>query len=273
MSEQLLETEDHIEDQVEDQVDDQPEHEDQAEEPKSGHLSLEEYIAQGGDPDMYRGKKAFQQYHEIQQNLKSTREETKQLALTMNEVLANQKATLEAQSEAKLEKLRNELTKAHDDMDTKKVESIKDKMHKIEEKQVKEEKKQPTQVPQSHIEEVKDFREDNPEMDHSAPEYNKAIDNAVNDYMDKNYNPSMSDRDVRRLLKKALKTVKTNDKRFNQKQPKEALPTGSPSRKPKSANSNAGKIAKMDKSTKELYEYLQGTNKDAAEEFLATVEV
>ena len=64
-----------------------------------GHKTLEEYVAGGGDPEMYRGKKAFDQYYERNQAFQRIEKENKTLAKNVNQVLVTQKEMLQSKHE------------------------------------------------------------------------------------------------------------------------------------------------------------------------------
>jgi len=239
-----------------------------------GHKTLEEYVAGGGDPEMYRGKKAFDQYYERNQDLQRIQKENKALANNVNKVLASQKEMLQSKYEEKITGLEAKLEKAHEDMDTKQAVKIQAQITKAEVKRdeaLNEQVQQPAQVPQSHTEEVQYFREDYPVLDQQSADYDAELDRAVSSLVDSQYNPAMTDREVRRLMKSSLKQVKANTPKYNQKQAKKPAKTGQPSKKSVKPSKEAA-LSKLDDNARGLYNYfIENNDKAAADEFLKNV--
>lgn len=269
MSEEIESTE------VEEQA---PESQEAQEENNHGHMSLDAYLEQGGDPDMYRGRKAFDQYHDQLQELTKFKRSNKDLTNSVTSVLAQQKEFINSQNEVvreqnavKISELEEQLTEAHVELDSKKAVSLQRKIDKLEAKTVEPKQPQGT-APQSHFEELEEYQEDNPELDKNAAEFNPALHAVVTNVFDNQYNAGMTDRQVRRLLKKAHNHV-LDMPEFKAKQPKRAPKTASPGKKPPSIN-GAAKVAKLDASSKQMYDFLAESNgKAAAEDFLKNIEV
>lgn len=252
----------------------QVEQEEVQQEASHGHKSLEDYVAGGGDPEMYRGKKAFDQYYERNQDLQRIQKENKALANNVNKVLASQKEMLQSKHDDRIAVLQAKLDSAVDDMDAAKAAKIQKQISDTEVKRdevLNEQAQQPVQVPQSHSEEVLDFREDNPSLDKQSTEYDPALDQAVSSLVESNYNPSMTDREVRRLMKVSLKQVKANTPKYNQKQAKKPAKTGQPSAKGVKPSKDAA-LSKLDDNARGLYNYfIENNDKAAADEFLKNV--
>ena len=74
-----------------------------------GFKSYEEYVAEGGDPDMYKGKKAFEAEYERIQEIRRDKSETKELKDGMSSIIdtlgewkTQQTSTIRAELEAQL---------------------------------------------------------------------------------------------------------------------------------------------------------------------------
>lgn len=252
------------------------------EDSKPGHLELEEYVEQGGDPEMYRGKKAFQQFHDVKQELSSFKRSNKDLSNNVAAVLDQQKQFINKQNndamrqnETRIVELEERLNLAHEELDSKKAVKIQKQIDKLEtaNDQAKQAEKTQVQTPQSHIDEVLDFREDNPELDQNAEEFDTDLDKQVTELVGLSYTTDMSDREVRRLLKGAYKKAKSGSTKYNQKQIKTAPNTATPTKKGVKPN-KAAKLSKLDPSAKGIYKhFMDNGNKDAASDFLDSIEV
>lgn len=142
-----------------------------------GFKTYEQYVADGGDPDLYKGKKAYEAEHSRIEDNKRLRSEIKELkelsrtvASTMSEWQAQQAKTIRAQLEAELKE-----AKEIGDVDAalssqKKIDALgTDK---------------PIAKPQINPV-IKEFMEKNPILDASSDQYNKDFFDDVVKYHNK----------------------------------------------------------------------------------------
>ena len=134
-----------------------------------GFLSYEEYVANGGDPERYVGKKAYQdRYKDIESNRRmrgeiSELKETVRMTMdATNAVLAQQREEVRAEVEAELEA-------AMENEDPKAAVAAQKKLDQIERAEA-----QP-QAPKEESATIKTFREKNPVLDKGSDQFNEAF--------------------------------------------------------------------------------------------------
>ncbi len=170
-----------------------------------GFKSYEEYVADGGDPDMYRGKKAYVAEHErinenkaLKRDVKSLNQTVKQTAAAVDSLVDQARQQTRAEVEA-------ELAEAIENEDPKAAVAAQKKLDGIDDTPA-------TQT--QHVEPgpIADFRDANPiiDRDHDDfdPEFNQDLTAIYNDLAWKHSNGDkvqLSERQVNRLLKKAMK--------------------------------------------------------------------
>jgi len=263
---------------VEEQAAEEQAPEEQGNEENNGHLTMDDYVAQGGNADMYRGKAAFNQHYDQQQEIKKLRRSSKDVMSSVTQVLEQQKQLVNAQNaeqreanEAKILDLQDQLSEAHGELDSKKAVAVQKKIDKLEAKIVEPTAQEQVANPQGHFDELLDFKEDNPEFDQNSKDFNPSLNDVVTQEFDRQYNPSMSDREVRRLLKKTSKAVKARPE-FAPKQAKTPPQSRTPGKKPPATNAKA-KLKNLDDSGRNMYNFIKDSNGDAAAtEFLNSME-
>jgi len=251
----------------------------------NGYMDYDDYIAAGNDPEMFRGRKAFNQFHGIESELINVKRANKDLTKNVTTVLEQQKQFLrdqnekvQQQNEQKIRDLQDKLNDAHEELDSKKAVKIQKEIDKIEieneNSKKKSDQQQSNETPPSHIEEVLDFREEVPELDPNSPDYNPSLDQTVTNLVGKSYSTQMTDRQVRRLLKTAYKEARNSSPRYASNGMKIAPNSATPQKKPATNASKASKLAKLNGPAKEIYQhFIDNKNNEAAENFLNSVEV
>jgi hypothetical protein len=169
-----------------------------------GFLSFEEYTAQGGDPDMYRGRKAYESEHErINENKRYKRE----LRGLKNTVQQTMEAVNEWQGRER-EKIRGELEAvlhtAMEDEDPQAAVTAQKKLDKLDETPP------PATRPEDPV--ILDFREAHPELDAESEDFNEELNadveaffNTLAKQLGQDGRRKLTDGQITRCLRKALK--------------------------------------------------------------------
>ena len=168
-----------------------------------GFLSFQEYTAQGGDPDMYRGRKAFENEHERIEENKRLRRDVRGMQNTVQQ-------TMEAVNEWKgLErtKMRAELeTNLHRAMEDEDPQAAIDAQKKLD----AIDNAPPEQRPEHPV--IKDFRSEHPALDEASDDFDVELNADVEAYfndiagrLSQGNRRQLTDGQVTRVLRKALK--------------------------------------------------------------------
>lgn len=143
---------------VEEQEDHEEVVEDQEQLPK-GYKTLEEYIADGGDPDYYRGPKAFAEQRKIIDELKETKGKVKRID---DEMLRLQKFH-DQEKKRLLSEIDVKRAKAKEDMDFEAYDQLGEQKRQLE-------TAEPPQQQGEHPV-IASFRADNPVLNQADPSY------------------------------------------------------------------------------------------------------
>ena len=169
-----------------------------------GFLSFEEYTAQGGDPDMYRGRKAYESEHERINENKRYKRELRGLKNTVQQ-------TMDAVSDwqtTERDKIRTEveaaLHTAMEDEDPRAAVAAQKKLDKLDETPP------PATRPEDPI--IRDFRESHPELDGESEDFNEELNadveaffNTLAKQLGQDGRRKLTDGQITRCLRKALK--------------------------------------------------------------------
>jgi len=248
-----------VEEVVEDVTDEVAESEVVEDDRPKGFLTLEEYIEKGGDPDMYRGKKAFEQYYNKSQ-------ETKQSNAALAEMQNNIKAMTQAMESSKQEALAKQkkeleakLHKAREDFDISTVEKVNKELWEMEQKK-------PEPVRQGEPPVVQNFRASNPALDHSSPEFdpdlNDLVEKRVNQQFQKVNPAAMTEADINELLSRAYDSVKSKFAKYQAPKAK-TPPKTRPATQPKVKAENTA-LGDLSASARGIYDMILETSGETA---------
>lgn len=224
-----------------------------------GWKPFEEYVENGGNPEMWRGAGAFNQYHDVQKKsdmeIKSLRSDIQKMSDGFAKLSEQQQRKYKAELEA-------ERAKARADLDVDKVEELTSQISSLENKP--EEKRQP----QPEAEVFTQFRQANPELDPTSSQYdadlNLIVENKVNNRLIAmmNQGAQVTDDVVQRVMKEEFGQVKT---KFSPTQ----------KRNPPNVNTPKGKVIKksayeqLAPEAKEMYDILKRSQSEEAAELFA----
>jgi hypothetical protein len=258
---ETVEVEDVVEETVKDVV------EDAVNDTPKGYLTFEAYTEKGGDPDMYRGKKAFAQFYEKSQ-------ETKESKAALSDLQSNVKAMAQAMELTKQNelseltlKLEGELAKNKAEFDFDQYEKTQQQLKAIESKKVE-------QAPsQGEPPVVTQFRANNPALDRSSPEFdadlNDLVEKRVNEKFQKVNPNAMTEADFNELLGDALTSVKSKFAKYQQVKPK-TPPKTRPQSTPKKQSVN--NLTDLSPSSRGMYDMLLETSgEDTAKAYLKNI--
>ncbi|MGI9250908.1 MAG: hypothetical protein ACR2PR_06890 [Pseudohongiellaceae bacterium] len=188
-----------------DDIDDQ----DDGNDTPPGFKSFEEYVADGGDPDDYVGKKAYERHHARIQDNKGLRDEVKDLKGTVQQTMEATNAVLE-QTEARVRaEVEAELHQAREDEDVDAALTAQGKLDDMDAAAEQRRGAPPQQRPTEHPT-ITAFRESNPMLDHNSnqfdQDFNEDVEAAFN--VIANQGLTGTDRQVKAALKKAMDIAK-----------------------------------------------------------------
>lgn len=232
-----------------------------------GFLTLEAYTEKGGDPDMYRGKKAFAQFYEKSQ-------ETKASNAALSDLQGNVKAMAQAMEETKQTALSNQraeleanMVKAREEFDIAALEKTQKQIFELDQR------KQVAQAPRGEPPVVTQFRANNPALDRSSPEFdadlNDLVEKRVNEKFQKVNPAAMTEADFNELLGDALTSVKSKFAKYQPtkvKTPPKTRPQSTP--KKQSVNN----LSDLPASSRNMYDMLLETSgEDTAKAYLKNI--
>jgi len=178
---------------------------DQEEAAPPGFLSFEEYVEQGGDPDMYRGRKAYETEHERIEENKRLRRDVKGLQSTVRETMDAVKDWQSTERGKMRAELEAELHKAKEDEDLDGALETQKKLDRLDEQPAPE-----ARPPEHPV--IQDFREANPVLDEESEtfdeEFNLSVEafyNALRDQLSYGGRRALTDGQIKRCLRKAMK--------------------------------------------------------------------
>ncbi len=174
-----------------------------------GFMSFEDYVAQGGDPDTYRGKKAFaDEYERIQEN-KRLRGEIRGLKETVQQTMDTVQDWQSDQRQKIRTELEGELHTAKENEDVDGALATQKKIDKLDEKPDK-----PPQQQQEHPV-IQGFREANPLLDETSDDFNaefnvdvEAFYNETHARLSRDGKVRLTDSQISRALAKAMKDAR-----------------------------------------------------------------
>lgn len=237
---------------------------------RHGHLSFDEYTEQGGDPEMYRGQKAFDQFNGIKQQMKSMKNSNSEMLGRVNDMMAQQKTVIMEQNQTKILELEAQLKNAHIEADSKTAVRLQQSIDHLEatnKQQVAQPSKNNDDVPVEHEEEFLDFQEEYPDINPKGDAFNLQLSKDLVARVESEYTIKMSSRELRRLLKRSYKSI-TKEVPV-EKRPRQAISTNSPTKKPMAKPNAAAKLAKLDGTGRAIYNhFVDNKNEAAASEFL-----
>lgn len=175
-----------------------------------GFLSFEEYVDQGGDPDMYRGKKAFVNEHDRIQENKRLRKEIRGLNTTVQQTMD----AVSSWKDTERKKMRTELTqdlhKAREDEDVDGAIAAQKALDEHDSAESAEPKPQQVEVPV-----IADFRIANPLLDQESEQFNSEFNedverlyNITYDRLTMDRTKALNDGQIKRCLNKAVKEAR-----------------------------------------------------------------
>lgn len=145
--------------EVEEVVEEVEETEESEETTDNGFKSYDEYIADGGDPDFYRGKKAFEQQKEIIAELKTWKSKTKQI----DDFMFQQEKRHAKETERLLADIEKAKKEAKNELDFDKYEEL--------ERQRQDIQGVATEKHEGEAPVIADYRQSNPELNPAAPNF------------------------------------------------------------------------------------------------------
>lgn len=236
-----------------------------------GHLNFDAYVEQGGDPDMYRGRKAFDQFKTVKDEMKSFKRSNNDLMNNVNAMMSQQKQALINQSKSQIAELQSQLESAHEEMDSKKAVKLTNDINKLEANNQQQAVPQQTgALSKAHLEEIADFQEDFPDINRDSESYNNALEKQVTLKIQEGYDSGLSDRAFRRLLKRSYNDVAKESKAAKvENKPRQAINSNSPTKRATNKSSSAIKVSQMEPMGQEIYQSFLDNNKpETAKHFL-----
>jgi len=131
-----------------------------------GYKDYKTYVDEGGDPDMFRGPKAFMDYREMKDKGK---EKYANLEGKMDDMVTHFAQATTQQKEAHRKELDKALAEAKEDSDIDKYAEVS--------KEIQELEKTPQKIEEPQV--VRDFRKSLPELDLVSDKFNKSFNASV----------------------------------------------------------------------------------------------
>ena len=173
-----------------------------------GFKSFDEYVSDGGDPDMYRGRKAYEAEHTRIDENKRLRKDVKGLQSTVQQTMDAVSDWQSTERDKMKRELQAELHTAKENEDVNAAIDAQQRLDKLAE--------EPQRV-QQDIEPpvIQQFREDNPMIDSASDDYDEEFNGAVEGFYNTIYNQisqnghrRVSDNQVQRCLDKAMRDAR-----------------------------------------------------------------
>jgi len=223
-----------IEEEVEEEIDDTP----------AGFKTLEEYVADGGDPEMYRGKKAYEAEH-------NRIEENKLLRTEMRSIKDNTRLAVEALGEWKAdqtkvlrEQLVAELEEAREEEDLNKALAAQTKITELDNAP----KPAAAQQPENPV--IQAFRVANPLINPGDDRFNaefttdvEAIYNGIVNQLNQGGRVNLTDGQMQRALTKAMKDTKELHIGLFESPKNKRITPANPNRRASRSTTKEGKVA------------------------------
>ena len=208
-----------------------------------GYKTLEEYVADGGDPDYYKGPKAYKQQREIISELKDIKEKNRQ----RDEEMAALTKHFEKERSRLIKQIEDEQAKAKEDLDFDRYEELGKQRSELE---------QENPHAQAEIQEhpvIAGFRGENPELNPASPKFDKvytsAFQGAFNALIEdtaQRAGRSLTDAEIKDCLTEIKQRISPQQQQ-PRRQPKGVEGTRKKTSKP-------DPVASLDPATKRLYE-------------------
>ncbi len=226
-----------------------------------GWLPLDEYEANGGNPEMWRAAGAFNQFFDERKKfdgeIKGMKQSMQKLTDGFNTLTAQQRDKHKRDLEAALETAKN-------NVDVEGVQSITSQLSEID-KVESQEQEVPKQ--QGEMDIVVNFRQSNPVLDMASAEFNPDINAAVEGAVNRRVmamakqgqeiNDDVAMRLMREELKRVQDTFGGNKKR-----------TPPPTNNPKRGGTQKSAVEQLSPEAREIYDIIaKSQSKEAAEEF------
>jgi hypothetical protein len=170
-----------------------------------GFLSYDEYIAQGGDPDNYVGKKAYQQHYERIQENKALREDVRGLKDTVQGTMEATQQIIEQNEARHRAELEDALALARENEDVDGAIEAQKGLDKLD-----REKESRSEQQSGEHKEIVSFRQANPMLDAGSEQFNEDfnadVEAAFNSFAERGL--TKTDAQVKRALKAAMDSAK-----------------------------------------------------------------
>jgi hypothetical protein len=170
-----------------------------------GFKTYDEYIADGGDPDMYRGKKAFEAEHNRIDENKRLRKDVRGLQDTVQQTMD---AVTDWQSTERVKmrkEIEGDLKKAREDEDLDGALDAQQRLDELDD----EPEPQPAATEEHNV--IQDFREANPKLDAESDDFDQEFNDDVEAFYNGIYQQlsyggrkKVTDGQIKRALKRAL---------------------------------------------------------------------
>ena len=250
-----------------------------------GYISYEDWVADGKDPDLFKGKKAYEAEYDRIQEVRELKGLVKTVVDTTNDWKTQQQESMNAQIEqAKIDAMaRLEIAKEENDIDA--VIAAKDDLTKIERTE------QPVNAPKPMNKEVTGFIAKNPIIDKASPNYDQefwdtmsiAQGTVLNDLSGGNPNTQFTDAQIARSMSLAYNKAKAfHEDKFVS--PRNKRKGGSPAPSKRTPSSPTGdyatrlkqvNIPSMNKrdvsAANDMYEMIKAKDPARAEAFAKTM--
>lgn len=173
--------------------------------PPPGFKSYEDYVAQGGDPDMYRGKKAYEAEHTRIDENKTLRREIKGLKGTVQQTMDAVSEWQTTERDKMKRELEGELHTAKENEDVNAAIDVQQRLDKLNETP-----KAAPPAPEHPV--IQSFRDNHPQLDAEAAEFNEefnddveAFYNGMAQQLSHQGRKQLSDGQIKRCLAKAMR--------------------------------------------------------------------
>jgi hypothetical protein len=142
-----------------------------------GFKSYDAYVKDGGDPDMYRGRKAYEAEHTRINENKALRDEVRGLNVTVQQTMEATQQVL-SQTEARVrQEVEGELQLARENDDVDAAITAQNKLNQIDTNV--EQRQAPAAQPKGESPAITAYRAKNPLIDSASPQFNQEFNTAV----------------------------------------------------------------------------------------------
>jgi len=242
-----------------------------------GWTPYDEYTAGGGDPNMYRGAKAFMQFQEVKDKYRGQRDEEADKVKSLESKI-DELSTLfiRTQQESQIrhkKELENALKEARDTMDVDAVQKISTDIAKLDGGNAESETEaEPEPAPQMPAALMKLVSE-NPIIDNTSDQFDSDVVAAFGSRLDNRLAKLKGKPDEDRMAAIINQEWEAVTKKFAPKQPARArkTPPTTATTRPTQAKAKP-KAAKMNAEEKAFYELMKETRPEAAKTYYKTIQ-